>query len=264
MFRVLSEEEAEKVIRWKAPDLTGTAINRAKTSEWTAPIIPLSNDTRRKPTQDNQPTQDNPPTREQHPVHTSAPELQAAHQGLNLSTTSVAGGNPSVDMLQASYDDGFARGHAEGKSAVREQTEQALQQVVEAMDQIAAPMLDRAVHEEVAALSMSIARLLLNREIAIDTDAMQRLVEAGLEQLPALDATSRRVHLHPLDASLVRDALTETPGLKVIDDATMKRGDCLVSSASSKVLCGLDQWLDGMARQLDILPAEHSDDMAEQ
>ncbi len=249
MFRVLSEEEAGKVTRWKAPELDGTTAARAKTTEWTSPIISAVG----KP---------------QRPVSTeiinhlldseavsSALRSRATSGASSSSPKSLSVANPSLDIVQTSYDDGYAKGYSEGNAALHQQAVKELRDVINAIGQSTGDAQDYSLHQEVAGLSIDIARIILAREVQVNSDAMLQLVKAGLEQLPSMAAGSSRVHLHPLDANVVRENI-ELSDVQVVDDLALKRGHCRISTNTSTLECGIDQWLEGMARQLGIVDAD--------
>lgn len=250
MFRVLSEEEAGKVTRWKAPELDGSTATRAKTTEWTSPIIPAVGKPQRTASAEGL----------NHLLDSeavsSAQRSRAASGAISSSPGSLSVANPSLDIVQTSYDDGYAKGYSEGNAALHQQAVKELRNVINAIGQSTADSQDYSLHQEVAGLSIDIARILLTREIQLDSDAMLQLVKAGLEQLPSMASGSSRVHLHPLDANVVRENI-ELNGVQVVDDLALKRGNCRITTNTSTLECGLDQWLEGMARQLGIVDVAH-------
>lgn len=247
LFRVLSEEEAEKVTRWKAPELNGTPLNLAKTKAWTSPIMTSVD----KPVRPAVGESLQSVSTAQSSV--TAPAVLAASRDLSSTVSGLAVANPSVDIVQTSYDDGYAKGYSEGNAAIHQQAVKELSVVIDAIRQSSVNASEISLHKEVVGLSIDIARLLLSREIQIDSDAMLQLAKAGLEQLPAMGTGSRRIHLHPLDANVVREVIVDLSDVQVVDDLEMKRGDCRITTNISTLECGLDQWLDGVARQLGII-----------
>lgn len=252
MFRVLSEEEARNVTRWKAPDLSGSSETVAKTRQYASPIKTKLDDSIRSLKSDVPATTTHPE------AQISAPELQASQSTTTIETIATTANiplpTPSVDMLQASYDDGYSRGFAEGNAALHQQSVKQLNTIIEAMDRGTSKPYDAALEQDVLALSVDIARLLMRREILERPDGIHQLVQAGLEQLPGLASAPSRVYLHPLDANLVRDVMTDTPNVQIMDDVQLDRGECTIESGSSTVHSGIDNWLDIMAVELGVLP----------
>ena len=246
MFRVLSEEEAGKVTRWKAPELDISTAARAKTTEWTSPIIPAVDKPQRTASAESlKPLLD--------PETASSALRSLAASSAPPANLSVA--NPSVDIVQTSYDDGYAKGYSEGNAALHQQAVKELHNVINAIRQSGGNSQDYSLHQEVVGLSIDIARILLAREVQVDSDAMLQLVRAGLEQLPSMASGSSRVHLHPLDANVVRDSI-ELSDVQIVDDLALKRGNCRITTNTSTLECGIDQWLEGVARQLGIVDAD--------
>lgn len=277
MFRVLSEEEARKAVRWRAPELNQNTAQIANTRQVVSSLAQPENQDIEKLLARASLKTTMPQT------HTSAPELQASHPidassvlsskdtlepEVSVSTTAnIPLPNPSADMLQTSYDEGYAlgrdegqaRGYAEGNAALHQETVVRLNGVIAALSQSKIASDDSALEQEVLALSLEIARVLLRREIAVQPEALSTLVKQGLQQLPSANDAMRRVRLHPLDAKITRDLLADTAKLEIVDDPDLAQGDCIVECASSVVHAGLDNWLENMASQLGILPKVEPD-----
>jgi flagellar assembly protein FliH len=289
MFRVLSEEEASKAVRWRAPQLNNGRAKVANTRQVVSSLTqPAHQDI-------GELLAGAPLTTTMPQNHTSAPELQASHPvaaasttpsapspkfvaSAGLATANVPLPNPSADMLQTSYDEGYllgsekgylrgseegylrgseegqARGFAEGNAALHQETVVRLNGVITALNQSKIASDDTALEQEVLELSLEIARVLLRREIGVEPEALGNLVKQGLQQLPSSNDVMKSVRLHPLDAKVIRQLLIDTENLEVIDDPDLAQGDCIVESASSVVHAGLDDWLENMASQLGIYP----------
>ncbi|MFK7855409.1 MAG: FliH/SctL family protein [Granulosicoccus sp.] len=275
MFRVLSEEEARKAIRWQAPELGKGNAPVADTRQVVSSLTQLANQKQPKQKIRSALPKSEPKT------HTSAPELQASHpiaasstntspvDPINpdaASTVSISLPNPSADMLQSSYDEGYsrgleeghARGYAEGNAALHQQTVLRLNGVIAALEQSRPAISDSEIEQEVTSLSLEIARVLLKRELRVDVEALGKLVQLGLEQLPSSQEQMRQVRLHPLDALSIRELLVDTVQLEIVDDSTLAQGDCVVECASSVVHAGVDNWMDSMASQLGLSPVSDS------
>lgn len=263
MFRVLSDEEAKRVVRWKAPDIGNNPLSVVNTQQIVRPAksppdMPMT------PILHNKPVDDAPVSSAQ-----SAPAIQKAvsvdesvykpttarviNSGDDSRTTAnLALSNPSADMLQASYDDGYSRGYAEGNAALHQQSLKELQSIVTALTHSASEYRNEALENEVLAMSLKIAGLLVHREIEVDRNALCQLVRLGLEQLPAMTADTKRVYLHPLDAHVVRELLDQNTNVQIVDDAGLDRGQCRIEAGASVVHAGVDDWLTVLAGQLGL------------
>ncbi len=281
MFRVLSDEEAKKVTRWRAPEISGVAANTADSRQVVSALISSKDKSSRA-------SGNTPNTAESANIeHTSAPALQAAVPAIRqassstvasespasaamLPTTNIALPNPSADMLQSSYDEGYAlgrdegqkhgadegyaRGFAEGNAALHQQSVAQLNSIIAQLGSVAGQTADAALEQEVLELTLQIARLVLQREISCEPEALMQLIRAGLQQLPSSGDTLRTVRMHPLDARLVRELLDESELLEIVDDSSLQQGDCTLECGASRVEAGVDNWLSSMADQLGLLP----------
>lgn len=275
MFRVLSEEEVKNVVRWKAPDHTGQALPVANTRQVAVRHEPPANTEVRPVHQPaNQPALSGAArsradqsvsravTGEDGEVSASAAPVAFAYrnqsgQHLNenidsMSTATVALPNASADMLQASYDEGYARGFAEGNAELHQQSIKQLHTVLDSMNRAVSDYNDVALEQEVLAMSLKIAGLLVQREIESDPVAMQQLVHLGLQQLPVSAVDSKCVHLHPMDANRVRQLSGTGSGISIVDDPSLDHGQCRIEAGASVVHAGLDNWLSAMASQLGL------------
>lgn len=250
MFRVLSEEEAAKAIKWKAPDFGSTASHIVQARDVVSPVTLNA----------IEPGADAPslPVTPSASAPTSAPALQAAQSQENITpTVSDALSSPSVDMLQSSYDDGFAQGYAEGSKALRDTKIVELSNLVSSITQATPPPQEDSLENEIYGLSIDIARVLLQRELRTEPDALAQLVKAGLQQLPSNTGGPKQIYLHPLDAQMVKQELQELPDTSFLVDESLQRGQCRIQSESSTVNAGLENWLSSMAAELGVLPVSN-------
>ncbi len=151
-------------------------------------------------------------------------------------TTSVQKSNGNQ---QQDYKEGFERGHREGQEAGR----QAIANQVASLEQLLCNLssqleeLDQAVEEELLALALAVGRELAGREISTHPEQVVALVRKAVAVLPSA-SRDIRIRLHPEDVRLVRELLSEPGGNRqweLIDDATLKRGGCQVSTETSQV-----------------------------
>jgi flagellar assembly protein FliH len=108
-----------------------------------------------------------------------------------------------------------------------------------ALHSLAQPMalIDEQMQQQIAELSISIARHLLRRELRQDPEQVIAIVRETLALLPAT-TPDIRVLLHPEDASLVRARLAQPVGVgawTIIEDPTLARGGCRVTAGLSQI-----------------------------
>ncbi|MGA7800079.1 MAG: flagellar assembly protein FliH [Gammaproteobacteria bacterium] len=143
------------------------------------------------------------------------------------------------EIQRQAYDEGFAQGRgdglADGQREIRAQVEH-LQQL---MATLAAPLeeLDQQVEQQLVALSLAVARQLIRREIKTDPGQVVAAVREAIAVLP-LAVRKVRIHLHPDDAALVREALAigePEQGWQVVEDPVVTRGGCRISTDTSQI-----------------------------
>ena len=162
------------------------------------------------------------------PESTPEPELVApAEPAIKL---------PTAADIEAMFDDarkeGYETGYDEGKVAAREQAER-LAGLADSFDE-SLKRLDQDIADEIVALAIEVARQMVRHTLADHPSAINETVRAALQQLPQSDA---RIHLHPDDASLVRDYLNEEfeQAHQLVEDDTLTRGGCRVVAPGSEV-----------------------------
>jgi len=253
LFRVLSEEESRKVTRWKAPELGTGATVVANTRQEAKPqqqksdasVKALLGSLDLKAGQRHSPA--------------SAPQLQTispidvfAHSAIARANGAEGGAmQVSAELLQTSYDEGYSRGFAEGNVALHEHAIKELRTVIAALSAASTRPEDSALEHELVALAMEIARVVIRREVSLAPDIMHEIVTAGLEQLES-HSSSQRVYLHPLDARIVGEQVSEDSTITVLDDPALERGACRIESGSSVVNAGIEDWLNNVSVQLGL------------
>ena len=272
LFRVLSEEESRKVTRWKAPDLTGEGHNIVNTRQEASPdgstspdrVRPLLGSALLKPGGASAPAS-SPQLQSISPRNVLAGQMpgegnvtRVNHFGRNDPNVSLA----SAEMMQASYDEGYTKGHADGCNALEQQCVQQLMSVMASINKTADLLDDSQLEQEVLRLSVDIARLVIKREASIDAHVLENIVKAGIEQLQGAASGVTRVFLNPEDASFLRQHMqidsSDTSGQRIVDDPVLAKGDCRIESGASIVNAGIDDWLCNVSEQLGLLPSANA------
>jgi len=181
----------------------------------------------------------------------SITSMQAAVQGRRPGKTV----QELEDLEQRTYDEAFAKGHAEGRAQglaaaereMRPQIQQ-LQERVARLDAIINSMvrpldeLDPEVEDQLLQLALTIGRHLVRRELRIDPSQVIAIIRETVALLPA-SARDVRVHLHPEDAAVVREKLAAPVGERawtIAEDPVMGRGGCRVSTETAQIDARLD------------------------
>lgn len=232
MFRVLSEEESRKAIRWKSPEFPPSESDGATRSPTVTPLLGSAS------------------------LKRFASGGASASLKLDMLTpgdimsndTPIA--SASADMLQASYDEGYDKGFTDAISAKQQQHVQELSDIVHALKNASQKKEDTELEQEIIGLAMDIAKLVIRQELSIEPALIAQLVKAGLQRLHAHKADTSCVYLHPDDAECVRQQVTLPSDFTLVDDPALERGDCRIESGASIVGVGVDDWLQSIAAEL--------------
>lgn len=247
MFRVLSEDEAKQVTRWQAPELKGS-VPVANTRQVATPVrLGETMPGRAASGARGGSARSSSPGAGLQSEANSMLSDDSIVSGSGMSDASTGSvpmsGGQSADMLQTSYDEGYSCGYAEGNAQLHQQSVQQLQALINTLGKPALKVPDAELEQEVMALSLEIARLVLGRELQMDEDAMSSLVRRGIEQLPNAGKANVKVHLHPLDAAMLEEVAQLPENVDLVLDGNIKRSDCRIVSEASTVHGGLDDWL---------------------
>lgn len=158
------------------------------------------------------------------------------------------------DIARAAWDEGHAKGHADGLAAAAAETQRRqamldarIARVGDILAVLARPLaeLDAQVEAQLAQLALTVAGHLVRRELRTDPAQVIGILRHAVSLLPAA-AREVRVHLHPDDAALVNETLA-TPASErawsVVEDPVMARGGCRVSAGSSQIDARLESRL---------------------
>ncbi|HHM04471.1 MAG TPA: flagellar assembly protein FliH [Gammaproteobacteria bacterium] len=166
------------------------------------------------------------------------------------------------EAYKEGYQAGSQRGRQEGWQAGHKQLTEAvgrLQAIAEVLQEPLAA-LDEQVEEELLALTLTVARHLIRRELSTDPGQVVAVIREALAALPA-SARDVCLHLHPADAALVRDTLAEAQGSsawRIAEDPALQRGGCRVTTPDSRIDASVEKRLAAVAAQL--LGGEREDD----
>lgn len=170
----------------------------------------------------------------------------------------VSNGRPRTareveDLQKVAYDEAYAQGLAEGRAAARAEAEQRARQWAALLDKLTHPLekLDQEVETELVELATVIARQLVRREFRIEPSHVVGVVREAVAALPVAHRDVK-VHLNPADSELVRELLgaAADSDWTLVDDPGLQRGDCLVTTPSSRVDARLEQRLGAIVAQM--------------
>jgi flagellar biosynthesis/type III secretory pathway protein FliH len=154
--------------------------------------------------------------------------------------------------------DAYARGRADGERAARATLEQSLQAALAVLAQAADSVRLHEgrwvsnVEENIAALAVSVARHIVQREIRVEPGFVATLVAHALAQYPVEQEITIRVN--PEDLGTCRSVIEADNGgartLRWISDASIERGGCLTEGRERIIDGRVDTALERMYRTI--------------
>ena len=144
-------------------------------------------------------------------------------------------------LRDAAHQEGFAAGHGEGLRQGAEEVSAQLEALRSLIGALARPLelLDARVEEELVALTITLVRQLVRREVRTEPGVIVAAVREAVAVLP-LSAREIAVKVHPEDAALLRElypeqAVADGPGWRLIESPAITRGGCVVVTSTSDV-----------------------------
>lgn len=147
---------------------------------------------------------------------------------------------PSVEELQAieqaAYDEGFARGHADGLATGQGEIRRMVAQIEGILDSFTRPLarLDSEVGDALGTLAVRIAGALVGPAYVADPALLASLVREALDAA-GTNARDVELRLHPDDLAVVTPLLNPAPGVRFTGDATLARGELRLHSESVRI-----------------------------
>ena len=143
------------------------------------------------------------------------------------------------ELQKAAYEEAFAKGHAEGLAAGAEEIRKRGERYDELLRALCEPFdrLDESVEKQLVELATTLVRQLFRREIRLDPTHIIGVVREAIQKLP-IASRNAQVHLHPDDATLVRESLAPAegePAWSIVEDPLIARGGCKVTTESSQI-----------------------------
>ena len=152
------------------------------------------------------------------------------------------------DAYQEAWQKGHEDGLAAGEAAARERADR----LDELLAALARPFdeLDDQIEKQLVELAMTVVRQLFRREIKLNPSHVIGVVREAIQLLPVA-SRNVRVHLHPDDASLVRDTLSPAEGelaWSIVEDPLTARGGCRVTTENSQIDATAESRLNALIR----------------
>lgn len=143
------------------------------------------------------------------------------------------------ELQQQAYDEAFQKGHAEGVAAGEQTIRQRAARYDELLRALSKPFdqLDESVEKQLVELAIAMVKQLFRREIKINPTHVIGVVRESVQLLP-IASRNVQVHLHPDDASLVRESLTPAegePAWSIVEDPLIAHGGCRITTDNSQI-----------------------------
>jgi flagellar assembly protein FliH len=150
-------------------------------------------------------------------------------------------------VKHAAFQDGLRQGRDEASAASREQAEKLAATLAELARFKGKLRAD--AERELVKLSIAIARRILNRELAMDPDALEGLAHAALSKLQSRDVLQVRVFAQGLEtirSYLERAGLARS--IKLVADPNLHPGDVLIDTVFGELDASVDTQLNEIER----------------
>jgi len=143
------------------------------------------------------------------------------------------------ELQQQAYDEAFQKGHAEGVAAGEQTIRQRAARYDELLRALSKPFdqLDESVEKQLVELAIAMVKQLFRREIKINPTHVIGVVRESVQLLP-IASRNVQVHLHPDDASLVRESLSPAegePAWSIVEDPLITHGGCRITTDNSQI-----------------------------
>lgn len=138
-----------------------------------------------------------------------------------------------ADGFAKGKDEGYRAGFAEGQAQPLAEARR-LAAVADKLER-ALDALDATVANELLALAIELARVVIRQELSVRPETLLNVVHEALEQLPHQHAA---IYLHPDDAALLRSRLGDQlthGGHRLHEDPNLARGDCILEAGGTQI-----------------------------
>ncbi len=177
----------------------------------------------------------------------SLPEVGAAATGRREPAARPLTAAQVEELHQQAREEGFKQGRQEGLEAGKKDIRMRVRELETLMQTLAKPLdqLDERIENELVMLALAVAKQLVRRELKTDPGQVLAVVREAMAALP-LAARNVRLHLHPEDATLVREMLAlndNERGWQIVEDPVISRGGCKISSDTSQIDASVERRL---------------------
>lgn len=169
-------------------------------------------------------------------------DVRSGHLGIKKTktapeTASIAAALESVrkEAYEKGIQEGFAVGLAKAKEYAAKEHEKFLS--IAAAFERALEVADQKIEEDILALALNMAKLMLKTKINVDPEVILPVVRDAIHYLPNVQKPARII-VHQDDARILRDLLGEElaeQAWKIQEDHNIERGGCLVETGENQI-----------------------------
>jgi len=157
-------------------------------------------------------------------------------------------------IRQQSYEKSYAKGYMEGLEKGQNEIKDQLGHLRSLLTALSMPLpeVDNQVVDELAQLSMAVAKQMIRRELKISPDEVVAVVREALSLLPST-ATDITLELHPEDAKLITQTLAPTgadSSWTIAEDPLLTRGGCRVLTNTSRIDASLEKRMNAVIAEV--------------
>ena len=169
-------------------------------------------------------------------------EVSSSHfSAKKASVTPAASGLSGVleGVRKEAYTKGMQEGFAVGLAKAKEYAAKDRDQFLEIASgfESALEVVDQKIEEDVLALALEMAKLMLKTKINVDREVILPVVRDAIHYLPSVQKPARII-VHPEDARILRELLGEElaeHAWKIQEDHNIERGGCLVETGENQI-----------------------------
>lgn len=147
------------------------------------------------------------------------------------------------EARQQAREQGYAEGLEQGRRAGMEQGRAAAAQEQAQLRVLADSFggeiarANEQIAQDVLALALDVAKAMLRSVLDVQPERVLPAITEAVHYLPSLKLPAT-LHLHPLDATLVRERMgeeLERAGWRLVEEPQMARGGCRIETASNQI-----------------------------
>ena len=170
------------------------------------------------------------------------------------------------ELREQARQDGYEEGKAAGEQQAAQYVQEALLKLNEIM--IAFPQAVKKHEEKIVALAVEIASKIIQEEITLQPEIVQRTVETALRRVSDLEQVT--VKVNPLDLDLIlpkqdtfKQLVPDVQNFSIEGSHTIQRGGCIIETISGSINAAIGTQLSIVEEVFRNVMAEYEDDLGE-